>query len=104
MIDAQKQTKALLLAMASELHPANLALSLTVGTLKKLTELHLWKFKLEILQSRLPHRPPKTQHLDVGISDLGFLSFSCIYFFSEKNQSLLDIHTVFENWEKYKVS
>ena len=53
-------------------------------------ELHLWRFKLEILQSRLPRRHPKTQHSDANISDLGFI-LVLLLFLSEKNQNLLAI-------------
>ena len=60
------------------------------GHPNKLTELHLWRFKLEILQSQLHRRPPKTRHSDADISDLGFLFFMLL-FFSEKNLNLLDI-------------
>ena len=35
--------------------------------------------------------PPKTRHLDVDISDLGFLGFFMLLFFSEENPNLLDI-------------
>ena len=57
------------------------------GHPNKLTELHLWRFKLEILK-----RPPKTWHSDVYISDLGFLSFfNAFIFLVKKNLNLLDI-------------
>ena len=71
----------------------------------ELTELHFWRFKLEILQSRLPCRPTKTQHSDADISDLGFLSFLCFYFFVKKIKTCwIYKHTLFANWEKYEVS
>ena len=54
------------------------------GHPNKLTELHLWRFKLEILQSRLPCRYPKTWHSDEDI-------FLCFYFWVKNNQNLLDI-------------
>ena len=54
---------------------------------------------MEILQSWLPRRYPKTWHSGTDISDLGFL------FLNEKNQNLLDIqNSVFANWGKYELS
>ena len=61
------------------------------GHPNKLTELHLWRFKLEILQSQLPHRPPKAWHSDVDISDWGFFNIFYAFIFEWKNQNLLDI-------------
>ena len=62
------------------------------GHPNKLMELHLWRFKLEILQSRLPRRHPKIWHWDADISDLCFIFlFFMLLFLSEKNQNLLDI-------------
>ena len=53
-------------------------------------ELQIWlRFKLEILQSQLPCRIPKTWYSDADISDLRFLFFMLL-FFSEKNPNLLD--------------
>ena len=60
------------------------------GHPNKLMELHLWRFKPEILQNCLPRRHRITRHSDADISDLGFLFFMLL-FFSEKNQNLLDI-------------
>ena len=60
------------------------------GHPNKLRKLHLWRFKLEILQSWLPRRHPKTWHWDADISDLGEKKNSLL-FFSAKNPSLLDI-------------
>ena len=59
------------------------------GHPNKLTELHLWRFKLEILLSWLPcGHPNKTRHSDEGISNFGF--FYILLFLSEK-KNLLDI-------------
>ena len=75
------------------------------GHPNKLMKLHLSRFKLEILQSWLPHRPSKTRHSDADISDLGFLSFLCFYFFVKKIKTYwIYKNTVFANWEKYEVS
>ena len=63
------------------------------GHPNKLTELHLWKFKLEILQSQSPCRHPNTSHSAGVISDLGFFFYAFI--FEWKNQSLLDIQEKF---------
>ena len=52
------------------------------GHPSKFMELHLWRFKLEILQSQLPHRHPKSWHSDADISDMGF--FLMLLFLSEK--------------------
>ena len=76
-------------ASSFEIWTANLAVAYH-GHPNKLTELHLWRFKLEILPSRFPRRPPKTWHSDADISDLGFFFFMPL-FLSEKNQNLLDI-------------
>ena len=46
-------------------------------------ELLRWKFKREILQCRLPVGPTKP--------DISFFSFHALYFFSGKNQNLLDM-------------
>ena len=54
------------------------------GHPNKLTELHLWKFKLEILQSQFPCRHPNTSHSDGVISDLGL--FLCFYFWVKKSK------------------
>ena len=75
-------------ASSFEIWIANLAQSLTVGTLTN-SQLHLWRFKLEILQIWLPCRHPKTWHSDVDISDLGF--FFNAFIFESKNKNLLDI-------------
>ena len=72
--------------MASELHwDMNCKFGSVAypGHPDKLTELHLWRFKLEILQSRLPCRHPKTWHSDADISDFGF--FLMLLFFSKNN-------------------
>ena len=50
------------------------------GHPNKLTGLHLWRFKLEILQSWLPRRYPQTWHSDADISDLGLLFFYAFIF------------------------
>ena len=87
-----------------EIWTANLAQSFTVGTLK-LMELHLWRFRLEILQRRLPRMHPKTWHSNVDISDLGNF-FLCFYFWVKKSKPVgyTRTLTVFANWEKYEVS
>ena len=72
-------------ASSFEIWTANLAQSLTVGTLTNSR-----RFKLETLQSRLPRRHPKTWHSDVDIADLGFFFFFMLSFRSEKNLNLLD--------------
>ena len=60
--------------MALEFHPLRFELQIWLfaysGHPNKLTELHLWKFKLEILLSWLPcGHPNKTGHSDEDISD-----------------------------------
>ena len=75
------------------------------GHPNKLTELHLWRFKLEILQSWLPRRYAKTRHSDADISDLGFFFYK--YFCMKKSKPVgytSHKNTVFANWEKYEVS
>ena len=63
-----------------EIWTTNLAQLLTV-------ELHLWRFKLKILQSRLP------QNLTFRCAyfQLGIYLFFTLLFLREKNQNLLDI-------------
>ena len=101
----KKERKAWLLAMASELHPLRFEqhrsfvlwdLNSKFGSVayrghpNKLVELHLWSFKLDILQSWLPCRYPKTWHSDADISDLGLFYFLFL-FLHKKTQNLLDI-------------
>ena len=56
------------------------------GHPNKLTELHLWRSKLEISQSWLPHRYPKTWHSDADISDLGLFIFHAFIFAWKKSK------------------
>ena len=82
---------------------ANLAQSLTVGTLTNPWSFIFrdsnWKFC-----SWLPHRHPKTWHSDADISDLG-LFFLLLYFSVKKIQTCyIYKHNAFANWGKYKVS
>ena len=86
--------------MADAHRSANLAQSLTLGILT-----NTWSFifgdlfKLEILQSWLPCRHPKTQHSDADISDLGFI-LVMLLFLSEKIKTCwLYKNNVFANWE-----
>ena len=82
-------------ASSFEIWTANLAQSLTVGTLTNSRSFIFgdsnWKFC-----SQLPHTHPKTWHSWLRI-------FSCFYFWVKKNQNLLDIYknTVFANLENY---
>ena len=91
-----------LLAMVLELHP--LRFELEIGSVayhghsNKLMELHLWRFKLEILQSQLPRRHPKskTQDSDANISDLGILFSHASFIFEwkkKRKKPSLDIYT-----------
>ena len=78
-------------ASSCKIWTANLAQSLTVGTLTNSQSLIFgdskWKFCC-----RLPHRHPKTWHSDADISDLGFFIYLfMLLFLSEKNPDLLDI-------------
>ena len=50
----------LVLAVASKLHPLRFGSVTYCGHPNKLMKLHLWRFKLDILQSQLPYRHPKT--------------------------------------------
>ena len=77
-------------ASSFEIWTANLAQSLTMGTLTNSWSFIFgnsnWKFC-----SRLPRRPPKTRHSDADISDLGFFIFHlCFYFLVKKIKNLLD--------------
>ena len=83
-------------ASSFKIWTANLLQSLTVGTLT-LTELHLWRFTLEILQSRLPCRPSKTWHSDADISDLGIYIKIMLLFFSDFLKNLLEIYNLYKN-------
>ena len=69
------------------------------GHPNKHTELHLWRFKLEILHRRLPRRPPKTWHSDVDISDLGFF-FLCFYFWVKKSKPVGYTRTLYSQTGK----
>ena len=68
-------------------------------------ELHLCRFKLDILLSHLPCRHPKPdiQMQTFLIWDL--LIFVVLLFLNEKNEKTCWIYknNVFANWEKYKV-
>ena len=90
-------------ASSFEIWTVNLAQSLTMGTLTNSQSFIFgdsnWKFC-----SRLPHRPPKTWHSDVDISDLGFLFFMLLFFTKKFKTCWLYKNTVFTNWGKYEVS
>ena len=60
------------------------------GHPNKLTELHLWRFKLEILQSVAP-LPVGPQKPDIQMWTFLTWDFFMLLFFSEKNQNLLGI-------------
>ena len=90
-------------ASSFEIWTANLAQSLTVGTLTNSRSFIFgdsnWKFC-----SWLPRRPPKTRHSDAVTFDLGFF-FLCFYFSVKKIKTCwIYKNTVFTNWEKYEVS
>ena len=85
-------------ASSLEIWTANVAQSLTVGNPNKLMEFHLWRFKLEILQSWLPRNfeqktspevvnnsgneaTKKNRHSDANISDFFSSSFFMLLFF-----------------------
>ena len=88
-----------------EIWTANFGSVTYCGHPNKLTELHLWRFKLEILQSWLPRRPPKTWQSDADISDFGFLFFNAFIFLWKKIKTCwIYNNTVFANWGKYEVS
>ena len=77
-------------ASSFEIWTANLAQLLTVGTLTNSRSFifgdSIWKFC-----SQLPRRPPQNLIFRCGHFWLGISFFLCFYFFSEKNQNLLDI-------------
>ena len=76
-------------ASSFEIWTANLAITYPRQP-NKLTELHLQRFKLEILLSQLPcGRPYKTWYSDEDISDLGKRILNFI--FERKHQNPLDI-------------
>ena len=54
------------------------------GHPNKLTQLHLWRFKLEILQSQ----NPQTWHSDADISDVGFF-YAFIFVWKNKTKKTL---------------
>ena len=84
-------------ASSFEIWTANLTQLLT-----KLTELHLWRFKLEIVQSV---GPPKPNSQMWTFLTWDFFSFLCFYFLVKKIKTCwVYKNTVFAKWEKYKVS
>ena len=100
--DAWKYTKALLLAMVLKLHSLRFEHKFRPvayhGHPNKLTELRLWKFKLEILPSQLPCRYPKTWHSNVDISDFGD---NCFYSFIFWLKNKIKIKTFWLwSWQK----
>ena len=86
-------------ASSSEIWNANLAQSLTLGTLTNLWS-HLWRLKPEILQSWLPCSHPKTQHSDGDIYDFKFV----IYDFWMKSKLVGYTKTIYFQTGKNTVS
>ena len=91
-------------ASSFEIWTANLAQSLTVGTLTNSRSFIFgdsnWKFC-----SRLPHRHPKTWHSDADISDLGFFH---VFIFESKKKSkpvgYIQEHCICKLGKLYEVS
>ena len=70
-----------------EIWTANLAQSLTVGTLTNTRSFIFGDSNWKFCKLGYPHRHPNTWHSDVDISDLGLSFFLCFYFWV-KNQSI----------------
>ena len=88
-------------ASSFEIWTANMAQSLTMGTLTN-SQSFIFGDSNRKFRSRLPHSPPKTWHSDAYIYDLGF--FFMFLFCSEKIKTCwIYMNTVFANWGKYKV-
>ena len=77
-------------ASSFEIWTANLAQSLTVGTLTNSWSFIFWDSNWKFYKVGYPHRPPKTWHSDADISDLGCF-FECFYFLVKKIKNLLYI-------------
>ena len=76
-------------ASSFEIWTANLAQSLTMGTLTNSQNFIFGDSNWKFYRSRLLHRHPKTWHSEEDNFYLGF--FLMLLFLSEKNQNLLDI-------------
>ena len=93
-------------ASSFEIWTANLAQSLTVGTLTNSPSLILGDSNWKFCKVSYPVGPPKTWHSDADFW-LGIIIFLMLYFLvKKKNLNLLDIYknAVFTNWERYEVS
>ena len=92
-------------ASSFEIWTANLAQLFTMGTLKNSWSFIVGNSNWKFCKVSYPIGPPKTQHSDADISDLGFQFFLCFYFLVKKIRTCwIYKNTVFANWGKYKVS
>ena len=91
-------------ALSFDSWTANLAQSLTMGTLTNSWSFSFGNPNWKFCKFGYPVGPPNPRHSDADISDLGYL-FLCFNFLVKKIKTCWTYkHTVFANWEKYKVS